>query len=156
MSPPGSAPSWADTRRTGPTPGSAGSLLRILGTPFFPLVQSGLDGLGANLVDEVPNLELGLAKELAIGFGGQQLGDRADLVADGLHQDAFDPLGLVLLFGGEREAGHGVPPCVQLRRENRPTHQRSLLYEISHPLSRRLPRFILGDRSRLTGTEPSV
>src|SRR5262249_13012674 len=112
MPPPGSAPSCNGTRRTGPTPGNAGSSSRILGTPFFPLVQSGLEGLGADPVDEVPDLELGLAKELPIGFGGQQLGDRANVVADGLHQDTLDPLGLVLLFRGERAAGHGVPPCV--------------------------------------------
>src|SRR4051794_30655734 len=139
MSPPGSAPSCSGTRRTGPTRGSADSSLRTLGTPFFPLVQSGLEGFRADLMDEVPDLEFGLAKKLSIGFGGEQLGDRAKVVADGLHQAALDALRLVLLLGCEREAGHGVPPCVQRCRENRPTYQHPLLYEISHPLSRRLP-----------------
>src|SRR4051794_7418373 len=117
MSPPGSAPSCSGTRRTGPTRGSADSSLRTLGTPFFPLVQSGLEGFSADLMDEVPDLEFSPAKKLSIGLGGEQLGDRTNVVADGLHQDALDALRLDLLLGCEWAAGHGVPPCVQLRRE---------------------------------------
>ena len=86
--------------------------MRTLDTPFFPLVQSGLDGLGADLVDEVSDLELSLAEQLAIGFGGQQLSDRADVAAYRLQKEALDLLRLILLLGGEREAGHGEPPCV--------------------------------------------
>jgi hypothetical protein len=45
---------------------------------------------------------------------------------------------------------------VQLRRENRPTHQRSLLYEISHPLSRRLPGGIDNEGGTLTVVNSTI
>jgi len=49
-------------------------------------------------MDAVPDLELGLAEDLAIGPGGEQLGDAADLVGDHGEQAPLDPVGLVALF----------------------------------------------------------
>jgi hypothetical protein len=39
--------------------------------PFFPLLGSGLEGLGAEAMDEIAELELGLSEELIVGFAGQ-------------------------------------------------------------------------------------
>jgi hypothetical protein len=51
---------------------------------FFPLVQSGLEGLGADLVDPVADLEFGLPQELPIGFRGEELGEAAEVGVGGL------------------------------------------------------------------------
>jgi hypothetical protein len=40
--------------------------------PLFPLSGSGVDRLGADLVDEVAEFKLGLAQELGIGLGREQ------------------------------------------------------------------------------------
>jgi len=79
-----------------------------LGSPFFPLVQSGFDGPGSDRVDAVSDLELGLAKDLAIGLGGEQLGDALDFVLDNGHETELDAVGLVSLLGGqvERDSWH--------------------------------------------------
>jgi hypothetical protein len=58
--------------------------LRTLDSPFFPLVQSGLEGLGPDLVDSVADLEFGLSQELPIGFGGEQFGEAAEVGVGGL------------------------------------------------------------------------
>jgi hypothetical protein len=50
-------------------------------------------------VDAVPDLELRLAEDLAVGLGGEQLGDASDLVADHGEQPLLDPVGLVALLG---------------------------------------------------------
>src|SRR5262245_38670689 len=102
--------SWAGSRRTGPIPDSSGSSCWILGTPFFPLVQGGLDGLGPDLVDAVSDLELGLSQELAVGLGGQQLGQGAEVGLDGLPQRLEDALGRIGLLGGQGRRRHGGPP----------------------------------------------
>jgi len=70
-----------------------------LGTPFFPLVESGLDGLGSDFVDPVADLELGLAEDLSVGLGGEQLGDPSDFLADHVEQASLDPVGLIELLG---------------------------------------------------------
>jgi hypothetical protein len=57
--------------------GNGGRSCSTPGTPFFPLVQSGLQGGGAEAVDGIADLELGLAQELAIGLGGKQAGESA-------------------------------------------------------------------------------
>jgi tetratricopeptide (TPR) repeat protein len=43
-----------------------------LRTPFFPLQESGLDGLGPDLVAQITDLELGRPEQLAIRLGCQQ------------------------------------------------------------------------------------
>ena len=58
--------------------------------PFFPLVQSGLEGRDSDLVDAVSDLELGLSQELAIGLGGQEFGEGAEVGCDGLLQGLED------------------------------------------------------------------
>jgi len=65
---------------------------------FFPLVQSGFDGPGSDRVDAVSDLEFGLAKDLAIGLGGEQLGDALDFVLDNGHETELDAVGLVSLL----------------------------------------------------------
>src|SRR5262249_45541872 len=102
--------SWAGSRRTGPIRGSAGSSGWTLGTPFFPLVQSGLDGLGPDLVDPVSDIELGRSEDLAVGLGGQRLGEGAEVGLDGLPQGLIDALGFLGLLGGQRRRRHGGPP----------------------------------------------
>ena len=138
-SPPGSGPSWADSRRTGPIRGSAGSSCWTLGTPFFPLVQSGLEGLGADLVDAVADLELGLPQELAIGLGGEQVGEAAEVGVGGL-AERLDRSGRTVRPArgsrGDRDMG---ALRERMTTKSEATHRRALLYEIFHPQSRRLP-----------------
>jgi hypothetical protein len=73
------------------------------GSPFFPLVESGFDGLGSDLMDPVADLELGLAEELAVGLGGEQFGDPLDLLLDDREQAPLDPVGFVALLGRQIE-----------------------------------------------------
>ncbi|WP_145269311.1 hypothetical protein [Tautonia plasticadhaerens] len=56
----------------------------------------------------VADLELGLAQELAVGFGGERMGDPAQLGIAGRPQGLVDALGFGGLLGGqfgERHAG---------------------------------------------------
>jgi hypothetical protein len=61
-------------------------------------------------MDPVSDLELGLAEDLAVGLGGEQLGDASDLVLDDGQEATLDPVGLVALLGGQVEGdpGHGT------------------------------------------------
>jgi hypothetical protein len=52
-------------------------------------------------VDSVADLELGLAEELVVGLGGEQLGDPPEFVLGGLTEGVEDPPGLVVLFRGK-------------------------------------------------------
>ncbi len=65
---------------------------------FSPLVQSGVDGLGPDLVDVVADLEFGPDLQLVVGFGRQHIGD---------------PLRFHfhLLSGRQRKTRYGVHPC---------------------------------------------
>jgi hypothetical protein len=82
------------------------------GTPFFPLVESGFDRLGSDLVDPITDLELGLAEDLSVRLGGEQLGDALDFVLDDGQETTLDPVGFVALFGRqiEWETEHGKGP----------------------------------------------
>jgi len=83
-----------------------------LGSPFFPPVDGGLDRLGSDLVDLISDLELGLPEELVLGFEGQEPGDLPEFVLGRLSHGLEEPLGFVLLFGGEvvvPETRHGWP-----------------------------------------------
>jgi hypothetical protein len=61
-------------------------------------------------VDPVPDPELGLAQDLAVGPGGEQFGDALDLVLDDGEQTLLDPVGFVALLRRqiEGETGHGA------------------------------------------------
>ena len=76
--------------------------------PLFPLVESGLEGLGAKAVDMVADLELGGPQEAVIGLGGQQAGDVTGLVEEGLLEQLVEALGFGLLVGGEGDVRHGA------------------------------------------------
>jgi len=73
-------------------------------------VQSGLEGLGPDLVDSVSDLELGLPQELAVEFGGEQFGEAAEVGVGGLAEGLIDPVGEFGLVGGQRELRHESPP----------------------------------------------
>jgi hypothetical protein len=53
-------------------------------------------------VGAVSDLELGPPQELAVGLGGQQLGEGAEVGVDGLPQGLEDALGFLGLLGGQR------------------------------------------------------
>jgi hypothetical protein len=80
------------------------------GTPFFPLLCSGLEGLSSQAMDEIAEIELGLPEESVVGPGGQQFGDGLQVTFGGGLE------GLVQLFGtpglvlGEMVERHGYPP----------------------------------------------
>jgi hypothetical protein len=71
------------------------------GTPFFPLVQSGLQGLGSQAVDRLADLELRGAEELRVGLGGEQACEAAGLVQEGLLEGLEEALGFGFLLGGQ-------------------------------------------------------
>jgi hypothetical protein len=60
-----------------------------------------LEGLGAEAMDAVADLELGLAQELGVGLGGEQAGEAAGFVKEGLLQSIKQALGFGILFWGE-------------------------------------------------------
>ncbi len=77
--------------------------------PFFPLIESGLKGFGPDLVDEVSDLEFGLPQELAVGFGGEQVGQILEVGLGGLTKGMKDPAGQLSLVGSQGESRHGRP-----------------------------------------------
>lgn len=72
-----------------------------LGTPFFPLVQSGLDGVGSDLVDTIADLELRGSEDLVILLGGEQPSDPQGFFLRFLADDIRQALGIGFLFGSE-------------------------------------------------------
>jgi hypothetical protein len=52
-------------------------------------------------VDAVANLELGRAEELGVGLGGEEAGEAAGLVEEGLLQGFKKALGFGFLVAGE-------------------------------------------------------
>jgi hypothetical protein len=69
-------------------------------------VEFGLDGLGADRVDDVADLELGLSQDLVIGLGGQESGHLEDVSFEGLEHGLDEFLGMGLLLGGQLRGGH--------------------------------------------------
>jgi hypothetical protein len=53
-------------------------------------------------VDTVSDIELVLPEELAVGFGGQRLGEGAEVGIDGLPQRLVEALGFLELLGSQR------------------------------------------------------
>ena len=62
------------------------------------------------MVDNVADLELGLAEGLVFGLADEQTGKLQDVGIDGLANARGEGLGLLFLFGGQGVvAGHGAP-----------------------------------------------
>jgi hypothetical protein len=74
---------------------------------FLTRLEFGSDRLGADLVDDVADLELGLAEDLVIGLGGQESGHLEDVTFEGLEHGLGEFLGMGLLLGGQVGGGHG-------------------------------------------------
>jgi hypothetical protein len=87
-------------------------------SPEFPLPQSLLDHLGSDMGNHVANLELGLVVDLAVGLGGEQIGDVLDLGLDDFQEAVLDPVVLVALFG--------IQPVEESRRNIDPPRPREL------------------------------
>ena len=60
------------------------------------------EGLGANVVDEVAEMELGLAERLVRRFANQSAGQGEDVSGAGLGDGVSEDLCLGFLFGGKR------------------------------------------------------
>ena len=91
--------------------GSGGRSGWNLGTPFFPLLGSGLEGLGAEAMDQVAELGTRSApKSWSSGLAGEQLGDGAEVVFGGGLEGLEELLGAAGLLLGEMGEGHGDPP----------------------------------------------
>src|SRR5207244_1887017 len=76
-----------DIRQTVLIPGSADSSYSSLGTPFFPLLKSGLDRKSTDLVDALSHLELGGSEKFPVRFRHHQLRYFQDLFLDLLGND---------------------------------------------------------------------
>jgi hypothetical protein len=72
------------------------------------VLDLGLDHPRGRLVDEVADLELGGAEELAVGLGGEELGHLADLDPGGLEGLLGEDPGAFLLFGSQVGRRHGA------------------------------------------------
>src|SRR5512135_3098341 len=109
--------------------------------PPFPLAERGLQSFGADAVDAVPDLELGLAEELVVGLGRQEPSDLAQLVVTGRVERLVEAVGGEFLLGGQRDLGGGHREALRERKttQSAAMHRRPSLYGISHPLSRRSP-----------------
>ena len=99
-----------DSRCSGRPGRNADRLGWSLGSPFFPLVQSGLQQLGAELVNGVAELELGLAQHLAGRLAGEQACQAACLLEQGFLEEFEQALGFGFLFGREGKISHGAIP----------------------------------------------
>ena len=61
-------------------------------------------------MDEVSDLELGPSQELAVGLGGEEIGEEPKVGVGRLAEGLVDPVGEFGLVGGQGEPGHGSPP----------------------------------------------
>src|SRR5262249_42725799 len=82
-----------------------------LGTPFFPLVESGFQCLGPQGVENITELKLGAAEQLAVLLAGEEAGDLSCFAEESALQKFEDSLGFGFLFDSEQDIGHGEPPC---------------------------------------------
>src|SRR6266852_3283699 len=88
--------------------GSADRSCWTLGTPFFPLVESGLDGVSNNSVASIADFKFGGAKQLAIGLGGHDACHVQDFFLSSFANDSRDALCFSFLFGGESDVDHSA------------------------------------------------
>ena len=130
---------WGDSRRSGPIRGSGGSSGWTLGSPFFPLVESGLEGLGPDLVDEVADLELGTGR----GVGGRAWRRAARPARGGRRRRPGAEPDRSCSASSACSAVRWDQDMGALRERmttnSGDTHRKAPLYRIFHPLSRRLP-----------------
>src|SRR4029078_2643183 len=80
---PRALPTWRASAGSGPIRGTSGRRCWTPGTPFFPPLQGGLDGLGSDAVHNVADAELRFAEHGRVGFGGQEFGEFGDLRGGG-------------------------------------------------------------------------
>jgi hypothetical protein len=94
------------TRRSGHSPGSGGKSGSSRDTPFFPLVQSGLEGMGGELMGPVAEFEFGGPQELGVRLGNEEASHLQDFLLRLLENQRRQALGLGFLFGGKKDVGH--------------------------------------------------
>jgi len=70
-----------------------------LGSPFFPLIQSGSEKRGTYLVKQVTQSELRLAEELVVGTGGDQFAEMGCFTLRNFQKQLTVPARFKLLFG---------------------------------------------------------
>src|SRR5439155_26154697 len=97
---------FRDSPRSPRRPCSADKSCSIPGTPFFPLVNSGLNGVSSDLVRSLTDFEFGGTQKLAIGFGGHDPRHIERFLLGFLADDRRHPLCLSFLFGRELEVHH--------------------------------------------------
>jgi len=61
-------------------------------------------------VDLISDLEFGLAEELMVGLGGEQISQGPEVGVGGLAERSIDAIGECGLIVGQAELGHGSPP----------------------------------------------
>jgi hypothetical protein len=81
------------------------------GTPLFPLVQSGGEEPGAEVVDELPEVELGRPEELVVRPAGEQFAEPLGLPLGELEEQGGILIGLELLLGGQWGAVLSATSC---------------------------------------------
>ena len=64
-------------------------------------LEFGLEHLGADLMEDVPDLEFGLAENLGVGLGREQAGHLEDVLFHRLEDDLGQFLGVGFLLGGQ-------------------------------------------------------
>jgi hypothetical protein len=105
----------------------------ILGTPFFPLIESGFEEGGSEFVNEFSEVELGGSEKLVVGSVGDEFAEPMGLPLGDLEKESGELIGLQLRFGwrGCRCVAHeGSPFRVIFALSN----VRPSFYEIIHPL----------------------
>src|SRR5207249_5480123 len=90
-----------------PLLGNAGSSDWNLGTPFFPLLKSGLDGLGTDAMDSIAHFELRRPENLMILLAGQQFCQLTQVRIDSGFQNLINPIGFLLPLRRQRLLVHG-------------------------------------------------
>jgi hypothetical protein len=65
-----------------------------------------VEGLGADAQDQLTDLKLGEAKQIALGFADQQSGQFGNLLIDREVNLGFKQFRFLLLFCAEREPDH--------------------------------------------------
>jgi hypothetical protein len=83
--------------------------LRTVGSPFFAPFEDALEARGSELVESLPELELGFTECLGNGRGGKEPSDTLSfLLVEG--RESFEEFGGELfLFGGQRDVVHDEP-----------------------------------------------
>lgn len=110
---------------------SADRLRWNLGSPFFPLVQSGFEERSTDVVEEFSEVELGCSEELVVRSAGDELAEPMSLALGHLEEEGRVVLGLKLVGCGDGILSHDGSP---FRATFPQLHVRTLSYRIIHPL----------------------